>query len=135
VLFTAAAIVLIAMALRRTRGVPLTPERICGLLAISALCVPLLAKTSWAYYMCDPYIFATIWWLARPVGHARDQRVYVPILLSGLCLMLATRELQVPPPPIQVVEGVVSGVVVLGCLGILLSTWHRAGRDPHPQAP
>jgi hypothetical protein len=127
ILFSVAALAVVGWALRHTRTA-LTPARACALLAIAALCVPLLAKTTWSYYMCDPYVFATIWWLARPAGRPAGRRVWVPFLLSLLSLLLATRGLQVPPPPIQVMEGLISGAVVLGCLWILLRSWQGATR-------
>ena len=66
-IFLGAAVVLCAGAVAH-RGGSLAPPRIHGLLAVAALCVPMLAKTSWPYYLLDPCVFATIWWLARPSG-------------------------------------------------------------------
>jgi hypothetical protein len=129
--FALAALALAGFCLWRARGRPLTPALACGLLAIATLCVPLLAKTTWSYYMCDPYVFAAIWWLARTPGTPGGRRALIPLLLSLISLVLATRGLRVPPPPIQVVEGMLSGVVIVVCLWLLIRTW-LPGRGATP---
>ena len=65
-LFAGAALLLsvAVLAARPHRG--WTAPRVYGLLAVAAACVPMLAKTSWPYYLLDPYVFAAIWWLGRP---------------------------------------------------------------------
>jgi hypothetical protein len=77
-----------------------------GLLAVAAACVPMLAKTSWPYYLLDPYVFAAIWWLGRP-GRVLHWRVAVPLLLAGGDIVLAAIE---PTLPLPAVTGAVVGI-------------------------
>ncbi|MFN2568496.1 MAG: hypothetical protein ABR564_02710 [Candidatus Dormibacteria bacterium] len=56
---------------------------IYGLLAISAMCFPLFAKTVWPYYLLDVYVLFTIWAVGawrRPLARGW----YVPWLVPGL---------------------------------------------------
>jgi len=61
-------------------------DEVYGLLALSAVSFPLLAKTVWPYYLLDVYILATVWalgsWHRRTV---RGMRVawLVPALITG----------------------------------------------------
>ena len=52
-----------------------------GLVTVASCCFPLFAKTVFPYYLLEPYVFAAIWWLARP-GSARNWRAVVPLLLT-----------------------------------------------------
>ena len=77
----ALAIVLVALALRRRPAIATTYGGMAGLVAIASCCFPLSAKTVFPYYLLEPYVFATLWWLARP-GSARNWRAMVPLLLT-----------------------------------------------------
>ena len=44
-------------------------------------CVPLFAKSVFPYYLPEPYVFAALWWLARP-GSALNWRALIPLLLT-----------------------------------------------------
>jgi hypothetical protein len=106
VLFAGAALVLSVAALAwRPRGGLSTP-RVYGLLAVAAACVPMLAKTSWPYYLVDPYVFAAIWWLGRP-ARVLDWRLAVPLLLAGGDIVLAAVE---PTLPLPIGTGAVVGI-------------------------
>jgi hypothetical protein len=106
VLFAGAALVLSVAALAwRPRGGLSTP-RVYGLLAVAAACVPMLAKTSWPYYLLDPYVFAAIWWMGRP-ARVLDWRLAVPLLLAGGDIVLAAVE---PTLPLPIGTGAVVGI-------------------------
>ena len=58
------AVVLVSVAtVAIRRDLDVGSRDIYGLLALCALCFPLLMKTLWAYYFLDVYIFAALWWL------------------------------------------------------------------------
>ena len=61
--------------LRRQPAVATTHAGIAGLLTVAACCFPLFAKTVFPYYLLEPYIFALLWWLARP-GSALNWRAW-----------------------------------------------------------
>jgi len=74
--------------------------------AVAAACVPMLAKTSWPYYLLDPYVFAAIWWMGRP-ARVLDGRLAVPLLLAGGDIVLAAVE---PTLPLPIGTGAVVGI-------------------------
>ncbi len=80
-IFLGAAIVLVGVVLVRRRERSLAPPRVHGLLAVAAICVPMLAKTTWPYYFLDPCLLATIWWLGRPCG-VLGWRAAAPLALA-----------------------------------------------------
>jgi hypothetical protein len=62
-----------------------------GILALVALCFPLLVKTVWPYYFLDCYVLAAVWSLGAPGGpgpRATALRVLLPAAISG-CALLA----------------------------------------------
>ena len=67
--------------LRRRPAVATTHAGIAGLLTVAACCFPLFSKTVFPYYLFEPYLFALLWWLARP-GSALNWRGRVPLLLT-----------------------------------------------------
>jgi hypothetical protein len=73
----------------------LRPPGVFGLLAIATLCTPMLAKTAWPYYLLDPCVFATIWWLGRPTGW-RSWRAIPPLTLAALGGVLGGLEQSLP---------------------------------------
>lgn len=76
-------------------------------MALSSACLPLLAKSAWPYYLVDPCVFATIWWLARP-GSVDNLRLFVPVLFAG-----ASAALLVGAPGLCVALAVACGMVLL----------------------
>ena len=96
--------------LLRRPEVALTPAGLCGLLAISAACFPMLAKTVYPYYLLEPYVFATIWWLARP-GSALNWRAVMPVLVVLDALLREAVGLQ--QTGFGVTAGVASTLVLL----------------------
>ena len=136
VLFAGAALLLsVAALVRRPRG-GCGPRRVYGLLAVAAACVPMLAKTSWPYYLLDPYVFAAIWWLG---GSARvvNWRLAVPLLLAGGDIALAALEPTLPlPAGTGAVVGIAAsaGMVLAVALLMALSWAEPADRPGSPAA-
>jgi len=117
VLFTGAALVLSVAALAvRPRGGWATP-RVYGLLAVAAACIPMLAKTSWPYYLLDPYVFAAIWWLGRP-GRVVSGRLAVPLLLAVGDIVLAAIE---PTLPLPAGTGAVVGIAASAGMAVVIA--------------
>jgi hypothetical protein len=116
-LFAVAALVLsfAVLAARRNRG--WTPPRVYGLLAVAAACVPMLAKTSWPYYLLDPYVFAAIWWLGRP-ARALSWRVSAPLLLAAGGIVLAAVE---PTLPLASGPGAVDGILASAGMALVIA--------------
>jgi hypothetical protein len=77
----AVAIALVAITLHRKPGVASTHTGLIGLITVASCCFPLFAKSVFPYYLLEPYVFAVMWWLARP-GSARNWRAVVPLLLT-----------------------------------------------------
>jgi len=105
--FGGAAVVLTWVALRGGRATRPGSPRVYGLMALSSACLPLLAKSAWPYYLVDPCVFATIWWLARP-GSVDNLRLFVPVLFAG-----ASAALLVGAPGLCVALAVACGMVLL----------------------
>lgn len=115
--FAGAALVLTAavLAARPHRG--WTPPRVYGLLAVAAACVPMLAKTSWPYYLLDPYVFAAIWWLGRP-ARPLGWRMSVPLLLGAGGIVLAAVE---PTLPLAPGPGAVDGILASAGMALVIA--------------
>jgi len=65
---------LIAVTIRFRPTMAMTTAGVCGLLSVAAACFPMLAKAVYPYYLLEPYVFAALWWLARP-GSALNWRI------------------------------------------------------------
>ncbi len=102
-------VALTLITLRRHRDTASAPAGLFGLLTVTAACFPLFAKTVFDYYMVEPYIFAVVWWLARP-GTVRNWRVLVPVLLTADVLLSRLGELV--SGNWLVAEGVTSSVLL-----------------------
>jgi len=97
---------------------------IYGLLALTALALPLLAKSVWPYYFLDAYVFGAIWWLGQAGRLTKGRRLIeamVP-LIAVLGTLLTEYEMGVNTARIRLAEGVTLGVV----LAVLAAT--LAGR-------
>ncbi|HXZ98964.1 MAG TPA: hypothetical protein VEK76_01320 [Candidatus Binatia bacterium] len=119
-IFAGAALVLCGSgSLRQPRG-GLEGPRIYGLLAVAAACIPMLAKTSWPYYLLDPCVFAAIWWLGRP-GRLVSWRALPPLALAVGGGVLGGVQQNLPPPPIAgAAEGIASSAVLAVVIALLL---------------
>ena len=136
VLFAGAALVLsvAALAWRPRRGWA-TP-RVYALLAVAAACVPMLAKTSWPYYLLDPYVFAAIWWLGRP-ERVVSWRLAVPLLLTAGDIVLAAIE---PTLPLPAGPGAVVGTAASVGMALVIAllfglSWGAPSDRSAPPAP
>jgi len=81
VLGLAALLSLIVVAGRRDLE-PSSPD-IYALLALTALALPLLAKSVWPYYFLDVYVFGSVWWLGQAEPLALRRRlvaVAIPLI-------------------------------------------------------
>jgi hypothetical protein len=117
-LFAGAALVLsVAALVWRPHGGG-APHRVYGLLAVAAACVPMLAKTSWPYYLLDPYVFAAVWWLGRP-GRLVSWRLAVPLLLLAAGdIVLAAVE---PTLPLPAGPGAVVGIAASAGMALVIA--------------
>jgi branched-subunit amino acid transport protein AzlD len=106
----AVAIALVAITLRRKPSVATTHTGLIGLITVASCCFPLFAKTVFPYYLLEPYVFAVMWWLARP-GSARNWRAVVPLLLT-LDVFVVKAALTSPGSTWGVVASLVSSATV-----------------------
>lgn len=114
----AAAIVLVAVTLRHRPAVATTHAGLMGLVTVASCCVPLFAKTDFPYYLLEPYVFAVLWWLARP-GDARNWRALVPLLLT-IDVFVIKAALLSPFSAGGVVAGVSSSVIVAAATALVM---------------
>jgi hypothetical protein len=118
------AVLLSALTLWRRPGVATTPAGLFGLLTVAAACFPMLAKTVLPYYLLEPYVFAAVWWLARP-GTALNWRAAVPLLLTA-DVFLAKWGTTLPFTGLGLVEGVTSSTVLAVVIGLVITDLFRA---------
>jgi hypothetical protein len=132
-LFTIACLLLVGVASWRVRRSPIDVRIAAGLMTLALCCVPLLAKTVWAYYLAEPTAFAIIWALARSDGRSWG-RWTPPILLGAVSLALASSGLVTPPTTAQVVVGVAATGVVGACMVMILRDVIRLRRPEGQRA-
>jgi hypothetical protein len=107
-----------------------TSRDVYGLVALTALAIPLLAKSVWPYYFLDAYVFGAVWWLAQPSPVLSGRRLIgaaVP-LIATLGTLLTEYEMGFGPGPIRLREGVAMAVVLsiaAAGLAIRLRRAHR----------
>jgi hypothetical protein len=114
-LMVMAAVLLVGLALVTAPETPLDVRRAASLLTVAACCVPLLAKTTWAYYLAEPYTFAAVVVVARR-GSMTARGWGIPILLALTSLTLAAVGLSAPPSALEKAIGVAAGIVVAGAV-------------------
>jgi hypothetical protein len=96
-------------------------RNIYGLLALTALTLPLLAKSVWPYYFLDAYVFGAVWWLGQTSALAWGRRLFgamVP-LIAIIGTLLTEYEMEATTQRVRLDEGVAMGVV-LSVLSIAL---------------
>ena len=129
------AVGLVTVTLRRAPNVARTQAGIAGLLTVASCCFPLSAKTVFPYYLLEPYLFATLWWLSRP-GSALNWRAAVPLLLT-IDVFIVKVASTPPAGSWGVAASVVSSSVVVLALGLvtldLLRTPVPAAHVPIPR--
>jgi hypothetical protein len=87
---------------------------IYGLLALTALTLPLLAKSVWPYYFLDAYVFGAVWWLGQTSALAWGRRLIgamVPII-AIIGTLLTEYEMEATTQRVRLDEGVAMGVVL-----------------------
>ena len=87
---------------------------IYGLLALTALALPLLAKSVWPYYFLDAYVFGAVWWLGQAGALAWGRRLIgaaVP-LIAIIGTLLTEYEMEATTFRIRLDEGVAIGMVL-----------------------
>ena len=85
-----------------------------GLLALTALALPLLAKSVWPYYFLDAYVFGAVWWLGQVDPLAQGRRLLgaaVP-LITAIGALLTEYEMGTTARRILLTEGVAMGAVL-----------------------
>ncbi|MDQ6712755.1 MAG: hypothetical protein M3Z28_06145 [Candidatus Dormibacteraeota bacterium] len=85
-----------------------------GLLALTALAIPLLAKSVWPYYFLDAYVFGAIWWLGQPSPLAMGRRLFWAALplIATVGTVLTEYEMGFGPGVIRLREGIAMGVIL-----------------------
>jgi hypothetical protein len=99
---------------------PASPD-IYGLLALTALALPLLAKSVWPYYFLDAYVFGSVWWLgqAEPLALRRHLLGVAIPLIAVLGTLLTEYEMPASGAHIRLLEGVVMGFLLAVLTGVL----------------
>lgn len=91
-LFIVAAATLLTIIVIRGRDDLMPGSRdLYGLLALSALTVPLLAKSVWPYYFVDASVFGAVWWMGQPGSLTEGRRwlgAVLPILVTVAAVIL-----------------------------------------------
>ncbi len=85
-----------------------------GLLALTALALPLLAKSVWPYYYLDAYVFGAVWWLGQAEPLALRRRllgITVP-LVAVLGTFLTEYEMPSTVARTRLLEGVAMGLII-----------------------
>ena len=85
-----------------------------GLLALTGLALPLLAKSVWPYYFLDAYVFGAVWWLGQAGALAWGRRLIgasLP-LIASLGTFFTEYEMDASQARIRLPEGVAMGVVL-----------------------
>lgn len=87
---------------------------IYGLLALTSLASPLLAKSVWPYYFLDAYVFGAIWWLGQPAPLALGPRLIaasIPIIAT-IGTLLTEYEMGLIGGQMRLIEGVAMGLTL-----------------------
>ena len=128
VLFVLGLAVLASLIVIRARpDLDLSSRDIYGLLALTALAVPLLAKSVWPYYFLDAYVFGAVWWLGQADALAWGRRLIgatLPLIASTGAL-LTEYEVGASDGRIRLPEGVAVGVVVAVLIAALAARLRR----------
>jgi hypothetical protein len=117
-----------AAILRHRPGVATTAAGLFGLLTVVAASFPMLATAAYPYYLLEPYVFATIWWLARP-GSAANWRIAVPLLLTADAF-IAKQDATLPFTGLGLIEGVTSSALLAIVIGLVLRDLLRVHTAP-----
>jgi Gpi18-like mannosyltransferase len=106
-----------------------------GLLALTALTLPLLAKSVWPYYFLDTYVFGAVWWLGQVDPLALGRRLMgaaVPVIAT-IGTMLTEYEMDASRVAIRLSEGVAMGTVLAVLMAVLAGRLRRERVAPEPR--
>ena len=109
---------------RRRPDLPRSAGGLPGLLCIASACFPMLAKTVHSYYLFEPYVFATLWWLSRP-GTALNWRIAAPALITA-DVFLTEWSVTLPLTGIGAVEGVLSSLILAAVIAVVAADLLRS---------
>jgi hypothetical protein len=100
-----------------------------GLLALTALTLPLLAKSVWPYYFLDAYVFGAVWWLGQADPLALGHRLIgaALLLVATLGTLLTEYEMGASNAGIRLPEGVAMGVVLAVLIATVTGRLRRRG--------
>ena len=107
---------------------------IYGLLALTALTLPLLAKSVWPYYFFDAYMFGAVWWLGQPDPLAWGRRLIgaaVP-LIAVIGTLFTEYEMGATDQRIRFPEGIAMGVVLALLMAALAGRLRSKARPGIP---
>lgn len=121
-----------AVVLWRRRSEGQTVASVSGLLTVASVCFPMLAKTTLPYYLFEPYLFGTVWWLAQP-GRALTWRMAVPLLLTADAL-LAKAGAMLPLTGKGLAEGITSSAVLALVAVLVMADLMRSVQHPERSA-
>ena len=85
-----------------------------GLLALTALALPLLAKSVWPYYFLDAYVFGAIWWLGQAAPLALGRRLVtaaIPVIAT-IGTLLTEYEMGAIGGHVRLIESVAMGLAL-----------------------
>jgi hypothetical protein len=114
--------VLVSLLVIRARPELETSSRdIYGLLALTALILPLLAKSVWPYYFLDAYVFGAVWWLGQgdPLALGRRLMGAMVPLIATIGTLLTEYEMGTTDVRIRLTEGVAMGLVLTLLVAVL----------------
>jgi len=102
---------------------------IYGLLALTALMLPLLAKSVWPYYFLDAYVFGSVWWLGQAGALALGRRFLGATLplVAIIGTLLTEYEMGATGGRIRLREGVAMGAVLAVLTAALAVRLRRRG--------
>ena len=101
-----------------------TPAGLLALLTVAAVTFPMLAKTVYPYYLLEPCVFATAWWLARP-GTAWTRRLVVPVLLT-VDVFMTEASVSLPFTGWGLAEGIASSVLLAVVIAVVVGDLFRS---------
>jgi hypothetical protein len=81
---------------------------------LTALTLPLLAKSVWPYYFLDAYVFGAVWWLGQASALVWGRRLLVAAipLIAIIGTLLTEYEMEATTQRVRLDEGVAMGVVL-----------------------
>jgi hypothetical protein len=130
VLFMLGLALLVSLIVIRARPdlTPSSPD-IYGLLALTALTLPLLAKSVWPYYFLDAYVFGAVWWLGQAGALAWGRRLIWAALplIAIIGTMLTEYQMGTTSGRIRLLEGVAMGVTLAAVMVALTARLRRPG--------